>query len=133
MTPPPIRLPFAARLLVAAVVALVGGACGATSSRNPFVQANPAETRVTLFVENRGFNDVRVYAITPRGSESLGGVGGNTQRRIDIAWRQLDQLSFRIEVLAGRTYNTPAVSVSPGDRVHMTIPDDPSNVYIQVR
>ena len=45
----------------------------------------------------------------------------------------MDQISFRIEILAGRTYNTNGVAVSPGDRVSLIVPDDPANAYVTVR
>jgi len=44
----------------------------------------------------------------------------------------MEHLSFRLEVLAGRTYNTPAISVSPGNRVHLVIPSDPSSTYLRI-
>lgn len=119
---------------VAACCTLLAAGWGcAPAARNPFAEINPSETRISIFAENRGFNDIRLYALTARGSESLGTVGGNSQRRINLEWRQLDQISFRIEVLAGRRYNTMAVSVQPGDRVQLVIPDDPNQAYIQVR
>lgn len=121
-------------LACAALAVLVAGASGcAPPARNPFVAPSAAESQVTVVVENRGFNDIRVYAITARGARSLGSVGGNTQRRVALEWRQIDQISFRIEVLAGRTYNTRGVAVSPGDRVDLVVPNDPNSSYIQVR
>jgi len=130
---PHLNVRNALQAFLAASLVLAGSGCGAAQPKNPFEQANPAETRIMIAVENRGFNDVRLYAVTARGTQSLGSVGGNTHRRIDLTWRQLDQISFRIEVLAGRTYSTMSVSASPGDRVDLIIPDDPNNAYVQVR
>lgn len=112
---------------------LLGVAGCASRARNPFAAPGTAETQVTVVMENRGFNDIRVYALTSGGVRSLGGVGGNTQRRAAIEWRHIEQLSFRIEVLAGRTYTTLGISVSPGDRIYLVVPDDPSRAYTQVR
>lgn len=133
MNPKPTPTGRRTAFVAAALVLVATWGCGVAGARNPFAEATPAETRISIWVENRGFNDIRLYAATPRGNQSLGSVGGNTQRRIDLEWRQLDQLSFRIEVLAGRTYNTMGVSVQPGDRIQVVIPEDPNQTYIQVR
>ncbi len=107
-------------------------ACAHTS-RNPFAPAGTRETQLYLYVENRGFNDVRLYTLSSHGTRSVGVVEGNTQRRLAVDWRQLEQISFRIEVLAGRSYTTPAIAASPGDQVEMIIPSDPSNTYVRLR
>ena len=122
----------ALRWALAAVVSLAGVACASTA-RNPFAPASSREAQLLIDIENQGFNDIRLYAVSARGNQSLGAVNGNTRRRAALAWRQLDQLHFRIEVLAGRTYNTHAVSASPGDVVELIIPEDPSRAYLRVR
>jgi len=135
MRPPTVLPAFASRpFRTALVLALVWGlsAC-ATTARNPFAPAGTRETQLLLYVENRGFNDVRLYTLSSHGTRSAGVVEGNTQRRIAVEWRQLEQISFRIEVLAGRTYTTHAVAASPGDQVDLIIPDDPSGAYIRLR
>jgi len=131
--PPTARVlrPFRRALLLAA--ALGATACAGGSSRNPFAAAGTAETQIVIQVENQGFNDLRLYAISHRGNQSLGSVEGNTIRRIPLDWRQPDQISFRMEVLAGRSYTTQAVSAAPGDRVYLTIPNDPGSAYVRVR
>lgn len=130
---PRTRLPSdVGRLVLCLLVGLGVAECGGIA-RNPFAPPSAAETQISLFVENQGFNDVRVYALTSRGSRSLGSVGGNTNLRVSLEWRQMDQISFRIEVLAGRTYNTSALAVSPGDRVDLVIPNNPGNAYLRVR
>lgn len=100
---------------------------------NPFAPPGTDETAVTVWVENRGFNEFRLYALSSRGAQSLGVVGGNTQRTLQLAWRQLDQLSFRLEVLAGRSYTTHTVTVSPGDRVELVVPSNPAGAQVRVR
>jgi hypothetical protein len=112
--------------------ALVAASCGGTA-RNPFAAPGTAETQILVQVENQGFNDLRLYAISSRGSQSMGSVQGNSIRRIALDWRQMDQLSFRLEVLAGRTYTTHTVTASPGDRLYLIIPNDPSGAYVRVR
>ncbi len=120
------------RLLLCLLLGLGAAECGGIA-RNPFAPPSAAETQISLFVENQGFNDVRVYAVTSGGSRSVGSVGGNTHMRVNLPWRQMDQISFRIEVLAGRTYNTSALAVSPGDRVDLVIPNNPGDAYLRIR
>lgn len=115
-----------------AMAVLVLTAC-AGRSRNPFDQSPEAQGILYIYLENRGFNDVRVHAITASGAKSLGSVGGNTFQRATLPWRQLDQISFRIEVLAGRTYTTHGVAASPGDRLELIIPDNPANAIVRPR
>lgn len=117
--------------LAVAVVLLVGCAGGRTAS--PFDSSPEGQGVLSLYLENRGFNDVRVYAITPSGSTSMGSVGGNTIRRTTLPWRQLGQISVRIEVLAGRTYMTNTLAASPGDRLELIIPANPADAVLRPR
>lgn len=108
------------------------GAC-ASAAPNPFDQSGPAATQVEVYVENRGFNDLRLFAVSSRGPQSLGTVTGSSHRTIHLNWRQLDQLAFRIDVLAGQSYQTEGLAVSPGDRVELLIPDNPLNYILKAR
>ena len=123
----------ARRWVLVLAAGLGATACAAGTARNPFAAPGTAETELFVQVENQGFNDLRLYAISSRGSQSLGSVQGNTMRRLTLEWRQMEQLSFRMEVLAGRSYTTHTVSASPGDRIYLTIPSDPSGAYVRVR
>lgn len=108
-------------------------ACAGGRSRNPFDSSPGGQGVISIQIENRGFNDVRLYAITPAGSQSMGSVGGNTIRRETLNWRQIAQISFRIEVLAGRTYMTHTLTVQPGDRLELLIPNDPAEAILRPR
>jgi hypothetical protein len=118
------------RLLPAALLLVVGSAC-ATAARDPFGGADTATSQLRVYVENRGFTDVRVYARTSRGQELLGQLGAQAHLTVDLPWRDLDQIGFRIEVVAGRTYTTEALAVSAGQRVELIIPDDPRNAIVR--
>ena len=122
----------AIRRAVLLAAGLGATACAGTA-RNPFAAPGTAETQIFLQVENQGFNDLRLYAVSSRGNQGLGSVQGNTIRRLTLEWRQMEQLSFRMEVLAGRSYTTHTVAASPGDHVYLTIPSDPSGAYVRVR
>ena len=100
---------------------------------NPFAPAGTDQTELTVWVENRGFNEFRLYALSSRGTQAMGVVGGNTQQTLKLPWRTLDQLRFRLEVLAGRSYTTHTVTASPGDRVEMIVPSNPAGTQIRVR
>ena len=115
------------------VVGLGATACAAGTARNPFAAPGTADTQIFIQVENQGFSDLRLYAVSSRGNQALGSVQGNTIRRLTMEWRQMEQLSFRMDVLAGRSYTTHTVSASPGDHVYLTIPSDPSGAYVRIR
>ena len=120
----------AVRAILALSVLLLT-ACAAGRSRNPFDSSPGAQGILSVQIENRGFNDVRLFAITPAGALSLGSVGGNTIRRETIDWRQVAQISFRIEVLAGRSYMTHTLTVTPGDRLQLIIPTNPADAILR--
>ena len=130
MKPIPPRARFFYWLLWALAVVLV--ACS-SDPPNPFTRTSPAASELRITVENQSFNDVRVYAETSRGPQPLGVVGGNSNRDFRMDWRQLDEIRFRLEELAGRTYYTNYLTVSPGDRLDMVIPDNLANSFIRRR
>lgn len=113
-------------------VLLMLAAC-ATTGPSPFDEQGPTATAVQVRVENRGFNDLRLYALSNHGQVPMGTVNGNSSRTIQVPWRQLDQISFRIDVLAGRSYRTEALAVSAGDKIELVIPDNPANAYLRAR
>jgi len=118
--------------VLVALAALVATACSG-QTRNPFDQSPGAQGTLSIHLENRGFNDVRVFAITPAGATSLGPVSGNTVERATLPWRQAELISFRIEVLAGRTYTTHTLPANPGDRLELIIPQDPADAILRPR
>ena len=123
--------PTPGRVLLALAV-LLTTAC-ASPAASPFDRTPGGQASLSVYLENRGFNDVRVYAIIPSGATSLGVVVGNTIERKSLPWRQSALISFRIEVLAGRTYMTHALSANPGDRLELIIPSDPANAVLRPR
>ena len=125
------RGPAPGRVLLALAV-LLTTAC-ASRAASPFDQTAGGQASLSVYLENRGFNDVRVYAIIPSGARPMGVVGGNTIERASLPWRQSALISFRIEVLAGRTYMTHALSADPGDRLELIIPSDPANAVLRPR
>jgi len=126
-----VRIHHAVRRLLPVALSVVLGTACASATRNPFEGADAPGSQLHVYVENRGFNDLRVYARTSRGSEYIGQVGGNSHLTVTLPWRQLDQISFRLEVVAGRTYTTEALPVQPGQRVELIVPDNPANAILR--
>lgn len=119
--------------MLALTLALGFTGCAAAPGRNPFQEATPGATSLTIIVENQGFNSVRVYAMTPQGTRSLGSVSGNSTHQSTLEWRQTDQIRFRLDVFTGGNYNTAPIQASPGDKVQLVIPTNPGNSYITKR
>jgi len=121
-------------LRTAALIAVVGASACGGGLRNPFgSRSGTAVGEIRLFVENQNFNDLRIYALTTRGPQAMGQVGGNSTRNFTLDWRQLEELRFRLEFLAGRQYRTNAVNVAPGDRLELIVPANPANAYLRRR
>jgi len=106
--------------------ALAVQACSAGAlARNPFEESLRGPSRIVLRVQNQNFSDVRLYAETIRGERVLGVVTGNSTKEFTIAWDRLDEIHFRLELLAGSSYTTNSVNVSPGDRLDLVIEQNP--------
>ena len=106
--------------------ALALQACSAVApARNPFEETLRGPSRIVLGVQNQNFSDVRIYSETVRGERVLGVVTGNSTKEFPIAWDRLDEIHFRLELLAGRSYTTNSVNVSPGDRLDLVIEQNP--------
>lgn len=118
----------------AALALLVLSACGVGGNApNPFDQRGNQSGRIRIVVDNQNFNDVRVYAVTTGGRRTLGQVGGRSNATFQMDWRQLDEIRFRLEFLAGDNYETPRLNVSPGDAVDVYIPQNPNNTVVRRR
>ncbi len=117
-------------LVVVALIVAVG-ACSKRTAPSPFDGESIGELRVV--VDNQNFNDLRIYAVTTRGPQSLGQVGGRSQSDFRLEWRQLDEIRFRLEFLAGGQHNTMRINVSPGDIIEISIPQNPNNTIVRRR
>jgi hypothetical protein len=117
-------------LLWAGVVGLAACSGGVPS---PYDRTDPDAAELRIFAENRSAYDVRVYVQSTRGLQLLGIVGGNATRSFRVSWTQLDDLRLRIEELAGLTYQTNRLPVSPGDRLDLILPANQNNVFIRRR
>lgn len=122
------------RLAGALAVLLILGLAGCVKNfPNPFDRSAAASESVELYVDNQNFNDVRLFKLGPGGRESVGYVTGRSSETLTVSWRQTSDIRFEIEVLAGPSYRTNAVTASPGDRLQLYIRDSPGNTYLTRR
>ncbi|MEQ8330728.1 MAG: hypothetical protein RH859_09725 [Longimicrobiales bacterium] len=119
-------------LALAAALALSGCSVGGNSP-SPFDQGGEAAGQIQITIDNQNFNDVRIFAVTTRGPQSLGQAGGRSTRVFRLEWRQLDEIRFRLEFLAGSEYTTQRINVSPGDAIDVYIPQNPQNTVVRRR
>ncbi|MDH5589647.1 MAG: hypothetical protein OEZ65_10160 [Gemmatimonadota bacterium] len=105
----------------------------ATVGKNPFSGSGSGPTEIRIYVENRNFNDVRIYALATGGPRPLGVVGGNTRGEFRMEWTRLDEIRMRMEFLAGRTFTSNAVNVSPGDRLELYVEEVESRSLLRRR
>ena len=119
--------------VVLALVVTVSACGGGRAGANPFSRGRGAPTAIQIFVDNQNFSDMTLLAVTTRGRQPLGRIGGVSQRSFTLNWQGLDGLRIRIEVLAGQDYETNIVNASPGDRLELTGPRDPRNSYLRRR
>ena len=121
------------KVVVALVVLTTITACVKRTALNPFSRGSDEPSTVQIYVDNQNFNDLTLLAITTRGRQPLGRIGGATRRTFTLPWQGLDELRIRIEVLAGQDYESNRLNVSPGDRLELTVPRDPRNAYLRPR
>lgn len=107
-----------AALAAAPVAACAGGAAG----------GDPAPRgEATLTVDNLGFADVTVYAVSAAGARvRLGQVSGNSTRVLSLPAHLVrggERLRFLADPIGGsRTPVTDELYVAPGETVVLTIP-----------
>jgi hypothetical protein len=105
------------------LLALAATACGAGGDfpdrRDPFPASLP--TTVRIIVQNRNFQDARLYTYR-RGTRSLlGTVPGKADREFVINWDFPDPMSVEIDMLAGPRCITEELMVDPGDILELQI------------
>ena len=108
-------------------------ACGGRASAGPFTRGRGGPTSIQIYVDNQNFSDMSLLAITIRGRQPLGRIGGSSQGTFTLDWSGLDEIRIRMEVLAGQDYETNPVNAAPGDRLELTIQRDPRNAFLRRR
>lgn len=107
--------------LVGTLLTLVFLGCGSANAPSPFDGGARASREIQIVVESSTFNDATVWVISQSRQERVGRVSGMASASFRINWDSIQQLQFRIDLLAGQTYTTPAITVSPGERVVLTL------------
>lgn len=104
-----------------ALVAAASCASGsnARNSAEPFANSRP--TTVRIIVQNRNFQDARLYTYR-RGTRSmLGVVGGKEDSDFVIDWDLPEPMYMSIDLIGGGQCRTEEMMVDPGDILELQI------------
>jgi hypothetical protein len=111
------------------LVLTIGTAAACSSKRSP---RDPPFPPVTVQVENQNFYDATVYVLWRSARRRLGVVSGNGQQTFSTRWGG-PEVTFQIEMLAGRRYSSIPLGVSPGDDLVVEIPIAPGRFHVYRR
>ncbi len=117
--------------LAALLLMLMAGCAPSRSSVPPLTSSGESGQAITLRVENMGFNDVTLYAITTGSRDRIGRVGGRGRETFRIPFSVPRDFRVRIDVLAGGNYTTPGIPVTPGDIVELTVEEPLNRSYLR--
>ena len=101
------------RILVLAATMAVAGCIWKSRPSNPFTQGGSEAIR--LVARNHNFHQVTLKALG-RVQRRIGIVPGNSRETFTIDWPGEEVLIIEIDLLAGGSYSTNAISLSPGKR-----------------
>jgi len=68
-------------------------ACGGRSSSS-FARGRGGPTSIQIYVDNQNFSDMTLPALTNRGPQPLGRIGGSSQRTFTLDWRDWTRFGF---------------------------------------
>ena len=119
---------FVVGLLAATTLTL--DACAASRRSGTAIE----QEDVTIVVNNQSFPDVVMYIVPSGDPRRIGMVTGNSSTTLKVPYRQLSTgaLQLLARPIAGRSYLLPAVTVSPGDEVDVTINNVPAQSTVTV-
>ena len=119
-------------LTVAAALMLAAGFSGCTGPKGADSEAGPhSRADVTIEVENRNFNDARVYLLLFGSRTRLGQVPSHSTQTFSFP---LPADDVRIEVSfigGGRGFITESMPVSPGDQLVLQIMPDAHRLRVR--
>jgi hypothetical protein len=108
--------------MLALAIMLSLSACassGSGSNSEPFSSARP--TTVRIIVQNRNFQDARLYTYRRGRKNFLGIVTGKRDAEFVIDWDFSDPMYIEIDMLAGPKCFTEELPVDPGDILELQI------------
>lgn len=120
---------------VALTLLLTACASVPSTGNNPFGGAGGAESggSVRIYVQNLGFSNVQVYAVTAGRSRDLGTVQTSQTRIFHLPLNGSATLSFRLDFQTSSPYTTRTVGVSAGQTVEVDIPANGGYATVQVQ
>lgn len=95
---------------------------------DPF--ASQSERQLQIRVQNSTDYDVRIDVLAAGRRESLGLVGGRTDREFEVPWARTENIQFRLDPTSGSRLTVGNVLVSPGDRVDLYLQEPLSRSFV---
>ena len=113
----------AANLVVVGALALAATGCGARQPETKEAAERGPSLEITLEVENRNFNDARVYLLLFGERTRLGQVPAQTTQTFAFAAGP-DEVRIEVSFIGGGGFVTEPMAVSPGDELVLQITQD---------
>jgi hypothetical protein len=105
------------------VLALMAAACGSHRQQTEAPAGSDLNREITIEVENRNFNNARVYLVVFGERTRLGQVPSQTTQTFSIAAGP-DHVRIEVSFIGGGGFVTEPMSVSPGDELVLQITQD---------
>ena len=113
---------IAAWLLAAASVGAIGCASGSSGSSDAYDRSGSNSRDVTVIVDNLNTSDATLYMIWGAGTRvRLGRISGLSEGEFTTRWYGPD-VRMEARFLAGETYVTHSLPVSPGEILELRLP-----------
>lgn len=116
-------------LALAATLAFVAGSGACGSHKGPDSEVGPpSRPDVTIEVENRNFNDARVYLVHLGARTRLGQVSGNGTATFSFALPP-DDVRIEVSFIGGGGFVTDSIPLNPGDELVLQIMPDAHRLF----
>jgi len=122
---PPLLLPRALAVLLAAVLALGASGCasfGGGETRNGWDVGAERNETIRLTVTNQNFSDARIFALWNGERRRLGIVTGNRSETFTMNWRPGATLRIEVDFVGGGSFVSDGISSWPGESWEFIIP-----------
>jgi hypothetical protein len=109
-------------LAAAVAIGLTSCASGAASDDDPYASGGVGTRDITVLVENLNTSDATLYMIWGAGNRvRLGRINSLSSAEFTTRWYYPD-VRMEARFLAGRTYTTHSLPVSPGEILELKLP-----------